>query len=61
MADVVARLTVRYPALDPADISAAVERAHDRFGSCTVRDYVPLLVERHVHQELAESLRAAAV
>lgn len=61
IADVVARLTARYPMRDPAEISAAVERVHGRFESCAVRDYVPLLVERHVHQEFAESLGATAV
>lgn len=59
--DVVARLAARYPALDPAQIATAVRRAHEGFASCTVRDFVPLLVERHVREELDEGLRAAAV
>ncbi|OKH83554.1 hypothetical protein EB75_08200 [Mycobacterium sp. ST-F2] len=59
IADVVTRLTARYPALDPGEIAAAVQRAHAGFESCAVRDYVPLLVERHVHEELSGSLRAA--
>ncbi|MUL65755.1 hypothetical protein BOO86_14870 [Mycobacterium sp. CBMA 234] len=60
IADVVARLTIRYPSLDPAQIAAAVGHVHAHFESCTVRDYVPLLVERHVHRDL-ESLRAIPV
>ena len=59
--EVVARLTARYPALDPALIAASVRRAHQAFTSCTVRDFVPLLVERHVREELDEGLRATAV
>lgn len=59
--EVVARLTARFPSLDPAQITAAVRQAHDGFASSSVRDFVPLLVERHVREELEHSLRAAAV
>lgn len=58
---VVARLTARYPALDPEWIAAAVRQAHEGFASSAVRDFVPLLVERHVREQLDEGLRAAAV
>jgi hypothetical protein len=58
---VVARLTARYPSLDPDRIAAAVRLAHEGFASSAVRDFVPLLVERHVREELDEGLRAAAV
>ena len=57
--EVVARLAARYPSLDPAHIATAVRRAYEGFASCTVRDFVPLLVERHVREELDEGLRAA--
>lgn len=59
--EVVIRLTARYPSLDPAQIATAVRQAHDGFASSSVRDFVPLLVERHVREELDEGLRAAAV
>ncbi len=59
--EVVARLTARFPSLDPERIATAVRRAHESFASCTVRDFVPLLVERHVREELDESRRPAAV
>jgi hypothetical protein len=59
--DVMARLTARYPSLDPAQIATAVRRVHEAFASCAVRDFVPLLVERHVREEVEEGLRAAAV
>ncbi|KIU16091.1 three-helix bundle dimerization domain-containing protein [Mycolicibacterium llatzerense] len=58
---VVARLAARYPALDPDWIAAAVRQAHEGFASSAVRDFVPLLVERHVREQLDEGLRAAAV
>ncbi|WP_418002171.1 three-helix bundle dimerization domain-containing protein [Mycobacterium sp. PDNC021] len=58
---VVARLTARYPSLDPDRIGTAVRQAHESFASSAVRDFVPLLVERHVREELDEGLRAAAV
>ena len=59
--EVVARLTARYPSLDPTQIASAVRQTYDGFASSRVRDFVPLLVERHVRAELDEGLRAAAV
>lgn len=59
--DVVARLTARYPSLDPAQIATTVRQMHERFASCAVRDFVPLLVERYVREALDEGQRAAAV
>ena len=59
--EVVTRLTARYPSLDPAQIATAVRQTHDGFASCRVRDFVTLLVERHVRAELDRGLRAAAV
>jgi len=59
--DVVTRLTARYPSLDPAQIATAVRQAHEAFASSAVRDFVPLLVERHVREQLDQGLRATAV
>lgn len=59
--EVVARLTARFPALDPERIATSVRRAYESFASSAVRDFVPLLVERHVREELDEGFRAAAV
>lgn len=61
ISEVVARLTAHYPSLDPAQIATAVRQTHERFASCAVRDFVPLLVERYVREGLDEGLRAAAV
>lgn len=48
------RLTEAYsPDHSAAEVGAAVRTMHDRFSGSAVRDFVPILVERAVHRELA--------
>jgi hypothetical protein len=40
-------------------ISSAVNQAHDRFAHSKVRDFVPLLVERRVSDQLSRDVSAS--
>ncbi len=42
-----------YAHLAPGDVSAAVEAALTRFGRSSIRDFVPLLVERRASAQLS--------
>lgn len=53
MADVEDRLVERFTQLPPDRVSAAVLTAHTRFQDSSIRDFIPLLVERRVSAELA--------
>ena len=53
VADIESRLVAEYSELAAADVHGAIERARKRFERSTVRDFVPLLVERRVHADLA--------
>jgi hypothetical protein len=53
VADVELRLVERFSSLPPENISAAVLSAHTRFQDSSIRDFIPLLVERRVSAELA--------
>jgi hypothetical protein len=57
--EVVRRLIGKYANVPASQISAAVQRAHARFERCPIRDFVPLLVERRVRQELSGSTELA--
>jgi hypothetical protein len=48
----VARLTNRYPMISKSTVESVVHDAHARFDGSPLRDYVPLLVERHAKSEL---------
>ena len=61
MADVERRLTSKYGHLPPDQISAAVQDARARFALSPIRDFVPLLVERHARAELTKPRPPAAV
>ena len=61
IADVEHRLTGKYGHLPPDQISAAVQNAHARFAQSPIRDFVPLLVERHARAELTKPRQPAAV
>ena len=50
--DLVERLTSRYPAISKATVEGIVRDVHARFDGRPLRDYVPLLVERHARSEL---------
>ena len=61
IADVERRLASKYGHLAPDQISAAVQDARARFEHCPIRDFVPLLVERHARAELTEPRQLAPV
>ena len=61
IADVERRLTSTYGHLPPDQISAAVHNARARFAQSPIRDFVPLLVERHARAELTTPRQPAAV
>lgn len=46
------RLATKYPNKSLAEVSDAVTRARIRFDGKTIRDFVPLLVERHSDKQL---------
>jgi hypothetical protein len=50
--DVRERLRTAFAEVPADEISAAVDRAHIRFQHSTIRDFVPLLVERRASAEL---------
>jgi hypothetical protein len=49
------RLAQKYADLPHDDIAAVIQHAYARFNQSTVRDYVPLLVERRANEQLARS------
>lgn len=50
---VVDRLAVSYPDLPRDEVVHCVHAAYDRFANSTVREFVPLLVERRARAELS--------
>ncbi|MCW2649076.1 MAG: hypothetical protein QOE41_3914 [Mycobacterium sp.] len=54
IADVERRLTGKYPHIPVDQIVLAVQDALARFEHSRIRDFVPLLVERHARAELAK-------
>ncbi|WP_156738606.1 three-helix bundle dimerization domain-containing protein [Mycobacterium sp. E2699] len=49
------RLAQKYAQLPHAHVAAVVEQTYGRFEQCTLRNFVPLLVERRAEEELANS------
>jgi hypothetical protein len=47
------RLTDKYADVAADRIADIIQRAHARFDHSRIRDFVPLLVERHAREELA--------
>lgn len=47
------RLTSIYTEIDPQQVTATIGQAHAQFEQSTVRDFIPLLVERRARRELA--------
>jgi hypothetical protein len=52
--DVERRLAKKYAALPYDHVAAVVQHAYARLRSSRVRDFIPLLVERHADEELEE-------
>jgi hypothetical protein len=55
------RLAQKYSEVPHDRVSAVVQRVYARFTQSTVRDYVPLLVERRARDELIRSTAGQAV
>ncbi len=47
------RLVQKYAALPADDVAAVVRQAYTQFQQSTVRDFIPLLVERRASEELS--------
>ena len=52
LADVGRRLISEFPQVSPEAVDALIRREHSRFDSSRIRDFVPLLVERHAREHL---------
>ena len=55
------RLAHKYTELPHDHVAAVVQHVYTRFNQSTVRDYVPLLVERRAREELSKSTAGQAV
>jgi len=55
------RLAQKYAELPHDHVAAVVQQVNARFNKSTVRDYVPLLVERRAGEELSKSTAGQAV
>jgi hypothetical protein len=55
------RLAQKFADLPHDHVAGVVQHAHARFNQSTVRDYVPLLVERRAREELSTSTAGQAV
>ena len=51
---VVARMVEMFPELPTIDIEHAVYGGYGTFDECSIRDFVPLLVERATRRQLAD-------
>jgi hypothetical protein len=47
------RLIQQFPEVVPGLVDAIVREEHARFEASPIRDFIPLLVEKHVRQHLA--------
>ncbi|WP_431238389.1 three-helix bundle dimerization domain-containing protein [Mycolicibacterium aichiense] len=52
---VIDRLAATYPDVPRDDVAQTVANAHNRFRTSTIREFVPLLVERRARKELSRS------
>ena len=46
------RLVPIYPAVEPEQVSRVVHDEYTRYEGSPIREYIPLLVERHAKEEL---------
>ena len=49
-----ARVAQRHPAVQPDAIARAVEETYSHYDGSPIRDFVPVLVERSVNQDLRD-------
>jgi 3-hydroxy-3-methylglutaryl CoA synthase len=52
MAEIVTRLTERFPDASQTEVTAAVDAARASFDSSKVRDFVPVLIEKEAKKRL---------
>ncbi len=50
--EVAARLVAKFPDVPPDLVQEAVHRSHERFTGSSIRDFVPVLVERMAKSSL---------
>ncbi len=55
--DLIHSLSRKFPTLSPDDIRVSVQRTHDSFDGCRIRDYLTVLTEKAVKVELAAACR----
>ncbi|MDP7721723.1 three-helix bundle dimerization domain-containing protein [Mycobacterium sp. TY814] len=55
IAEIERRLKEQFPAVSFEVLDAAVREHHSRFQASPIRDFIPLLVEKRVRQELADA------
>ncbi|WP_019969526.1 three-helix bundle dimerization domain-containing protein [Mycobacterium sp. 141] len=60
LAEVKRRLHQEFPGVAAADVDAAVSDAYARFDRRPIRDFVPLFVEKHARQRLAQHQMATS-
>jgi hypothetical protein len=48
------KLADAHKQVEPAHVTRVVKEKYDRFNGSPIRDFVPLLVERHAKAELAK-------
>ena len=53
--EVAARLAKRFPGRPAADIDTAVSSQYQRFSDARIRDFIPVLVERAVRDDLSHA------
>ena len=51
--EIESRLTAKFADLPPARVTTIIDGAREQFAKSTIRDFVPLLVERRAVEELA--------
>lgn len=52
IAEIIARLTERFPEASPDEVTAAVDGARESFDGSKVRDFVPVLIEKEAKKRL---------
>ena len=58
VAAVVTRQSQRFPLVDPERVAQAVAEAHRDLDGAHIRDFVPILVEKHAREQLEAGPRA---
>ena len=52
LADIERRLVDEFPRVAPTAVNTLIRKEHARFKTSRIRDFVPLLVEKHARREL---------